>query len=146
MACEDESIAASAAALNQVNRNFVSNIYVGDDGKLHKVQGGADSVLPFSSIKTQTVTQSMTIDSNKNATMTLTFNELSEVIGISNIENTSDATVASFTNGRYHDVVSVNGLYTAGKQFSINGNIVTFKIYNYGNNGTSSWSVTAIGK
>ena len=28
--------------------NFVGDIYVGDDGKLHKVQGGADSVLPFS--------------------------------------------------------------------------------------------------
>ena len=32
-----------------VNNSFVSNIYVGSDGKLHKVQGGADSVLPFSS-------------------------------------------------------------------------------------------------
>lgn len=32
-----------------LNNSFVSNIYVGSDGKLHKVQGGADSVLPFSS-------------------------------------------------------------------------------------------------
>lgn len=39
----------SAAALKEVNNSFVSNIYVGSDGKLHKVQGGADSVLPFSS-------------------------------------------------------------------------------------------------
>ena len=31
------------------NSSLVSNIYVGSDGKLHKVQGGADSVLPFSS-------------------------------------------------------------------------------------------------
>ena len=26
---------------------MVSNIYVGTDGKLHKVQGGADTVIPF---------------------------------------------------------------------------------------------------
>ena len=31
------------------NSSLVSNIYVGEDGKLHKVQGGADSVLPFNS-------------------------------------------------------------------------------------------------
>lgn len=33
---------------DKVDTNFIANIYVGDDGKLHKVQGGADSVLPFS--------------------------------------------------------------------------------------------------
>lgn len=32
-----------------VHSSLVSNIYVGSDGKLHKVQGGADTVLPFSS-------------------------------------------------------------------------------------------------
>lgn len=32
-----------------VNSSLVSNIYVGSDGKLHKVQGGADTVLPFNS-------------------------------------------------------------------------------------------------
>ena len=32
-----------------LHQSLVSNIYVGDDGKLHKVQGGADTVLPFSS-------------------------------------------------------------------------------------------------
>lgn len=31
------------------NSSLIADIYVGDDGKLHKVQGGADSVLPFSS-------------------------------------------------------------------------------------------------
>lgn len=34
---------------------MVSNIYVGTDGKLHKVQGGADSVLPFSGKTVKTV-------------------------------------------------------------------------------------------
>lgn len=34
---------------NQSLTNKVSDIYVGEDGKLHKVQGGADSVIPFKS-------------------------------------------------------------------------------------------------
>ena len=33
--------------LPELNDNLVSNIYVGTDGKLHKVQGGADTVIPF---------------------------------------------------------------------------------------------------
>ena len=44
-------IAASAKAVNTLSNNLVSNIYVGTDGKLHKVQGGADTVLPFSGLK-----------------------------------------------------------------------------------------------
>ena len=35
-----------------MNSKYVSNIYVGSDGKLHKVIGGADTVLNFSSAKT----------------------------------------------------------------------------------------------
>lgn len=35
-------------SLPALNNDLVSDIYVGDDGKLHKVQGGADTVLPFS--------------------------------------------------------------------------------------------------
>lgn len=35
--------------VNELSNDLVSDIYVGDDGKLHKVQGGADTVLPFSS-------------------------------------------------------------------------------------------------
>ena len=34
------------------NNDFVSSIYVGSDGKLHKVVGGADTALNFSSVKT----------------------------------------------------------------------------------------------
>lgn len=33
-----------------INSSLI-DIYVGDDGKLHKVKGGADSVLPFSGVK-----------------------------------------------------------------------------------------------
>lgn len=38
-----------ALVVKDIDSSLVSNIYVGDDGKLHKVQGGADSVLPFNS-------------------------------------------------------------------------------------------------
>ena len=44
-----ENMIAGAEAVKEVYSSLVSNIYVGSDGKLHKVQGGADSVLPFSS-------------------------------------------------------------------------------------------------
>ena len=37
----------NANALKAVNNSLIADIYVGEDGKLHKVQGGADSVLPF---------------------------------------------------------------------------------------------------
>ena len=33
--------------LAEIYSDFVENIYVGEDGKLHKVQGGADSVINF---------------------------------------------------------------------------------------------------
>ena len=43
--------AADMTAVKSINDNFVSNIYVNQtDGKLHKVQGGADTALNFSSI------------------------------------------------------------------------------------------------
>lgn len=48
---ESERIAASIKCVNRLNNSLVSNIYVGSDGKLHKVIGGADTVLPFNSLK-----------------------------------------------------------------------------------------------
>ena len=44
-----------ALALKEVNSSLVADIYVGDDGNLHKVQGGADSVLPFSKIENMNI-------------------------------------------------------------------------------------------
>lgn len=44
--------AADAKTVSELNQSLtkqVADIYVGEDGKLHKVQGGADSVLPFKS-------------------------------------------------------------------------------------------------
>ena len=71
--------------IEEVNSSLVANIYVGEDGKLHKVQGGADSVLPFSSyskiffpienisnIKSISVNSGMTCIQNSNGTYHMT--------------------------------------------------------------------------
>ncbi len=44
-----ENMIAGAEAVKEVYSSLVSDIYVGEDKKLHKVIGGADTVLPFSS-------------------------------------------------------------------------------------------------
>lgn len=48
LASTSSHIAASAKAVHTLSNNLVSDVYVGNDGKLHKVQGGADTALPFS--------------------------------------------------------------------------------------------------
>nr|DAH11384.1 MAG TPA: hypothetical protein [Bacteriophage sp.] len=55
-AATQQNTIAGALALKEVNSSLVSDIYVGDDGKLHKVVGGADTVLPFSSGASGTLT------------------------------------------------------------------------------------------
>ena len=52
---------------SEINNSLVADIYVGEDGKLHKVQGGADSVLPFSS-KIEKMYHFSNIASNSNQT------------------------------------------------------------------------------
>lgn len=62
-----------AGAVNELNSSLVSNIYVGSDGKLHKVQGGADTVLPFSSEPTLIGTFGGSVNTDHNlATFSLT--------------------------------------------------------------------------
>lgn len=51
-----ENMIAGADAVKEVYNSLVSDIYVGDDGNLHKVVGGADTVLPFSSGASGTLT------------------------------------------------------------------------------------------
>ena len=43
-----------SGAVNENAENII-DIYVGNDGKLHKVKGGADTVLPFSSTDMDTI-------------------------------------------------------------------------------------------
>lgn len=47
----EDRIEAGFTEINQSLTQQVADIYVGEDGKLHKVQGGADTVLPFSNLK-----------------------------------------------------------------------------------------------
>jgi hypothetical protein len=53
---KSENMIAGADAVKEVYSSLVSDIYVGDDGNLHKVVGGADTVLPFSSGASGTLT------------------------------------------------------------------------------------------
>lgn len=53
----------------------MADIYVGDDGKIHKVQGGADSVLPFNGYKIQTDSFSFTLKVESVDTKTIVFPE-----------------------------------------------------------------------
>lgn len=46
----DAGYAASMTAVSKLNSSLVSDIYVGNDGNLHKVVGGADTVLPFNNL------------------------------------------------------------------------------------------------
>lgn len=45
-----ENMIAGADAVKEVYSSLVSDIYVGNDGNLHKVVGGADTVLPFNNL------------------------------------------------------------------------------------------------
>lgn len=44
----NETLKTTAQTLSGAVNEAVTDIYVGNDGKLHKIQGGADSVIPFS--------------------------------------------------------------------------------------------------
>lgn len=44
----NSNILATSKAVNTLNKNLVSNVYVGTDGKLRVTKGGADTVLNFS--------------------------------------------------------------------------------------------------
>ena len=75
---------------------MIADIYVGEDGKLHKVQGGADSVLPFSSGGIKITGYTTTVGSGSWNDIVLPF-DVSDytklTIGTLSVGNTS-----SFTN------------------------------------------------
>ena len=72
--------ATTVAALNSSLGNVVSDIYVGSDGKLHKVIGGADSVLPFSSGYKYKIIQVTGLDHNCNYTHTVSDQDVTEIV------------------------------------------------------------------
>lgn len=79
---ESERIAASIKCVNRLNNSLVSNIYVGSDGKLHKVIGGADTVLPFSStVRCYTVLENANIYGDKFIKVYIEKNGISTLAG-----------------------------------------------------------------
>lgn len=51
----NEKNLVSAVVVGELINNMVSDIYVGNDGKLHKVKGGADAEIPFKKATTKYV-------------------------------------------------------------------------------------------
>ena len=110
----------SAAALKEVNDSFVSNIYVGNDGKLHKVQGGADSVLPFSSIKRYSY--SWTSSNNEQKTLTLEIEP--KYIAFTVGGNKQNAVLYDVENKEY--IINTTGVNII---VSVNGKVLTINTY-----------------
>lgn len=104
-----------------VNNSFVSNIYVGSDGKLHKVQGGADSVLPFSSNKRYSY--SWTSSNNEQKTLTLEIEPKYIAFTVGGISQ----------NAVLYDVETqeyiINAVPSANVIVSVNGKVVTINTF-----------------
>ena len=111
---------AGALALKNVNNSFVSNIYVGNDGKLHKVQGDADSVLPFSSNKRYSY--SWTSSNNEQKTLTLEIEP--KYIAFTVGGNSQNAVLYDVENQEY----IINASH-ANIIASVNGKVVTINTY-----------------
>lgn len=101
----------------QLNNSFVSNVYVGDDGKLHKVQGGADSVLPFSSIKYFRTTEFLSSSSVKE--YEVGFRPKFLMFIVANDSCSYDEVInKQFYNGGYDSAVSL-GTWVGNNSFNI---------------------------
>ena len=109
-----------ANEITLVNNSFVSNIYVGSDGKLHKVQGGADSVLPFSSNKRYSY--SWTSSNNEQKTLTLEIEP--KYIAFTVGGNKQNATLYDVENQEY--IINTTGTNIIA---SVNGKVVTINTF-----------------
>lgn len=91
---------------------MVSDIYVGDDGYLHKVKDGADSVLPFKNAKLETFGN--TYIGNTNAVTILTIPKSGTLLIAATISNNSKVYQAGIAkNGAFVNLFSqgVNANY-----------------------------------
>lgn len=128
-----------ADGFEEVNNSLISDIYVGEDGKLHKVQGGADSVLPFSSIpKSGTVFTTSGVNLQEYFPNTWQKLRTSDfVCGVTSVSGTSQVgreDKSTGYNGSFSfssDAVSVNYDSTTG--------ILTFGSFS-STRGTKSWA------
>lgn len=93
------------------------------------------------SVKSQTVTKTVTLAKYASQQVTFTFDNLKEVLGVSNITKT--ATSNAF--GKYQDLGQRNVIPVSF--ISISGNTVTLDIWGQVDvTSEAQWSVTAIGK
>lgn len=109
----------------------------------YKTKVGADTVFPFSSIKTQTITQSISMPATTTRSYTFIFDELEEVKGVLQITKKS-----TDTYGTYQYLIPVDGASqnADGSFLSINGNTVKITMRNQVNtSSTADWTITAVG-
>lgn len=92
-------------------------------------------------LKTQTITKTVSIVAYGRQQVTFTFNNLSEVVGVSNITKTA----TSNAYGKYQDLGQRNIIPVSF--ISISGNTVTLDIWGQVDvSSEANWSVTAVGK
>lgn len=93
------------------------------------------------SVKSQTVTKTVTLAKYARQQVTFTFSNLKEVVGVSNITKTA----TSNAYGKYQDLGQRNVIPVSF--ISISGNTVTLDIWGQVDvTSEAQWSVTAIGK
>ena len=93
------------------------------------------------SVKSQTVTKTVTLAKYARQQVTFTFSNLKEVVGVSNITKTA----TSNAYGKYQDLGQRNVIPVSF--ISISGNTVTIDIWGQVDvTNEAQWSVTAIGK
>lgn len=93
------------------------------------------------SVKSQTVTKTVTLAKYARQQVTFTFSNLKEVVGVSNITKTA----TSNAYGKYQDLGQRNVIPVSF--ISISGNTVTLDIWGQVDvTNEAQWSVTAIGK
>lgn len=96
---------------------MVSDIYVGDDGKLHKTKGGADTVLNFSGAKYP----EMTLYSNSNVVIQVNGKSLS--FNMTTVHPYVNFYVEKYINGSFTTIFTQNagGNYSGNKILDITG-------------------------
>lgn len=93
------------------------------------------------SVKSQTVTKTVTLAKYARQQVTFTFSNLKEVVGVSNITKTA----TSNAYGKYQDLGQRNVIPVSF--ISISGNTVTLDIWGQVEiTSEAQWSVTAVGK
>ena len=93
------------------------------------------------SVKSQTVTKTVTLAKYARQQVTFTFSNLKEVVGVSNITKTA----TSNAYGKYQDLGQRNVIPVSF--ISISGNTVTLDIWGQVDvTSEAQWSITAIGK